>query len=294
MNFNFAIITITLLVQSFNIWAQDAKNQKESLEEMPARVYNKVSPATVNINCNNGLVKGSGSVVGLLSRGNAVILTACHVVASNYADAMTDPDIRMEFYKDIKVKVGDQAKFIQAVVIPDRFDGTNDIALLVSLAPVPQAAVIRYNRSSGVKPGRKVAAFGFPDSDQLSQTVGLVKRLEEKFIVFDAKVAPGSSGGPLVDKSGRMIGMSISTLNDEGFALPMDLVLSIADGWVKNMNLKEIWQRQKYTSFGQRMFKDPLFVISEIAVLGGAGFFALRPPSSAVPTFGAPPGPPGE
>ena len=119
--------------------------------------------------------------------------------------------------------------------------------------------------------------------------VGRIIRLESKHLVFDAQIAPGNSGGPLVDKHGRMIGMSIETYEGNGYALPMDLILSVVDGWLKNMKLEEVWQHQKYAPFSQRFIKDPLFVIAEAGVIAGTSYLILRKPEQM---FGEPPPPP--
>ncbi len=267
--------------------------EKAPLTEMPAKVYNKVAPVVVKIIAEKGNKVGSGAVVGLTPEGRAVILTACHVVASNFDERERDPDIALEFHRDLQVKIGLDSLFIPALAIPKWFDSAIDVALIVTRARVSHAAVIRYNRSDGVKPGQKVAAFGFPESDALTQTGGLITRLEEKDLVFDAKIVPGNSGGPLIDKHGRMIGLSVKTVEGEGYARPMSLVLSIVDGWLRNMKLRTRWERQKYVSVWQRLYRDPVVLLSEIGALGGGGYFLLKPATADEKTFEAAPGPPG-
>ncbi len=281
-----------LIFLSQDIYSQTAENdQSRASREMPAKVFNKVAPVCVKINCDNDTKNGSGLVVGYSQSGRALILTACHVVASNFFEAMEDPDIQLEVYRDIKVKIGDASTFVSAFVVRDRLNRANDLALVATRNPVSVKEIIKYDRSGGVKPGQKIAAFGFPDSDELTQTIGVIKRRQDNFLVFDAKIAPGSSGGPLVDKNGRMIGLSISTFEEEGFALSMDAILSIADGWLKSMNLKKQWQRQKYTSFWQKTIKHPLYLFTEVAGIGTGLYFGVFQPGEQI--FGEPPGPPG-
>lgn len=266
--------------------------EKAPAPEMPAKVYDKVAPVVVKIVGDKGNKVGSGAVVAFSPEGRAVILTACHVVAGNFEEHERDPDIAMEFHRDLRVKIGLDSVFIPALAVPKWFDSAIDIALIVTRTQVSHTAVIRYNRSEGVKPGQKVAAFGFPETDALTQTVGFITRLEEKDLVFDAKIVPGNSGGPLIDKHGRMIGLSVKTVEGEGYARPLSLVLSIVDAWLSNMKLQTRWQRQKYVSFWQRMYSDPVFLASEIGALGGGGYFLLRPATAAEKTFEAAPGPP--
>src|SRR5512145_1357060 len=92
---------INLLVLTFlsNAWGQAGD---ESLMDMPLSVYNKVSPVTVKITCNSGEKVGSGAIVaitksGLRAGGQALVLTACHVVSSNFEMATADPDLALSF-----------------------------------------------------------------------------------------------------------------------------------------------------------------------------------------------------
>jgi S1-C subfamily serine protease len=283
------LVLVLVLFYDLNSWAQ--KKQEEAQPEMPAKVYNKVAPAVARILCDNRNKVGSGSVVGFSKKGVALILTACHVVARNFEDHIRDPALPLEFHNDILVKIGLDSVYIPARIVPKLalYDATIDIAMIATSVPFVHKKVMKYNRSDGIKPGQKVAAVGFPQSDELSLTVGRITRLQGKFIVFDAKIVPGNSGGPLIDKSGRMIGLSVFTYEDEGYALSMNSVLSVVDGWLKNMKLEETWQRQKYTSFPQRLIKDPFFVIPEIGTIGGTIYLILRKPEQI---FGKPPLPP--
>lgn len=265
-----------VFAQSFTSWAQ-TQTKRDSLPAMPAKVYEKVSPVVAKIRCKSedGSKEGSGSVVGFSRKGIALILTACHVVASNFDDHIRDPKLPLEFHKNIMVKIGRDSVYVPARIVPTLvlYDATIDVALIATSAPVAHQEVIAYNRSDGVKPGQKVAAVGFPQSDELTQTVGRIIRIEGGFLVFDAEIAPGSSGGPLIDEHGRMIGLSLlrseqeGALKGEGYARPMNTVLSVVDPWLKNMKLEKIWQWRKYTSRPQRLIKDPVFIASEVGGL---------------------------
>ncbi|MFQ5706744.1 MAG: trypsin-like peptidase domain-containing protein [bacterium] len=281
---------IFLAIISTAIICRAQNDKKKELREMPAKVFNKVAPVCVKINYDNDLKNGSGVVVGSSHNGRAIILTACHVVASNFEIAREDPDIPVQVYRDFKVKIGESPTSVSAGVLYRRYNVANDLALIATRNPVSYKGTIRYNRSSGVKPGQKVAAFGYPESDELTQTVGVIKRLEDNFLVFDATIAPGSSGGPLVDKHGRMIGLAVSISEEVGLAVPLDLVLSIVDSWLKSMNLKNIWRRQKYTSCWQKAIKHPLYLFTEVAGIGTGLYFGFFRPGERI--FGEPPGPP--
>ena len=172
------------------------------------------------------------------------------------------------------------------------FDRKRDLALIATRKAITKRiGVINYNPSKHAGPGTLVAAMGFPDSDTLSQTVGNIKRVEGGYLIFDKKIAPGSSGGPLVDKFGRMIGLSQKTFEDESFVMPFDSLSTTVDGWLKEIRPMQFWQRQKYGNFGQRMIYDWKFVATELSLVGGATYLILKPP---VPEdLPGPPGTPG-
>ena len=262
----------------------------EPLAEMPAKVYEKVMPSVAMIRCEGGTKVGSGIVIATAERNHAIILTACHVVASNYDKVAADPMLALRFHGDLEAKIGADSLFLPALAIPERYELSNDLALIVTRKPVAHSTLIKFNHSSDIKPGQKVATFGFPDAVQVSQTVGLIKRLEDKFIVSDAHIAPGSSGGPLVDKHGRMIGMSLITIDDEGYALPLDILRPVVSVWLENMRLIATWQRQKYRSVWDKMYRNPVFLVTEAAVIGGAAYL-LSSGTAPDATFGEPPKP---
>ena len=69
--------------------------------------------------------------------------------------------------------------------------------------PVTEYRVVNYTLSAKGKPSYLVAAPGFPNTDDINQTVGNVIRLHGNYLAFDATIFPGNSGGPVVDSSDR-------------------------------------------------------------------------------------------
>jgi S1-C subfamily serine protease len=261
------ILLALISFQGIHGWAQEKqKPRKQPLPEISSKVYNKISPTTVKILCNQGEKIGTGAIVAITKKGEAIIMTACHVVTSNWIDA-ADPDIQLEFYQDIQVKFVSELKPVDAAVIAKFVDRENDLALIVTKTPVGEESVISYANSDKVKPGEIVAAAGFPATDELNLTVGRITR-REKYIIFDAKIAEGCSGGPLIDKKGRMIGLSThiieSYIEDEGYATPINLITTVVDSWLNNLKLKTKWQLENDKSF----FKSPLFISSAVVSTG--------------------------
>jgi len=126
-------------------------------------------------------------------------------------------------------------------------------ARLVGTAPWADLAVVRLadppddlqpipiGTSSDLAVGQYVYAIGNPFGLSRSLTTGVISALDRRLptapgreaagvIQTDAAVNPGNSGGPLVDSSGRLIGVNTAILAPTGsftgvsFAIPVDTV----------------------------------------------------------------------
>ena len=275
------LFAFLLFVPLQNGWPQ---TEGAPSSDMPAKVFNKVSPVTVKIILNGGEKVGSGSIVaitrsGLRLGGQALILTACHVVATNFEMAAADPDLPLSFYDTLEAKISGELSSIPAKVLLQFVDRSNDIALIMTEYLTMSDRVISYVNSDMVKPGQKVAAFGFPETDQLSQTVGRITRVQGNYLVFDAAIAPGSSGGPLIDDSGRMIGVSTYTIANEGYGLNINLVSTVINRWLSGVRVDKAWEYKEDFPLWQRFYKDWRFVAGEALLLGFAAAMLLQPDS---------------
>ncbi len=88
--------------------------------------------------------------------------------------------------------------------------------------------------------GADVMVIGSPTSKLLSNSIGSgivsgVRNLDELTIIqTDAKVNPGNSGGPLVDRNGKILGVVSSKIDGFGieglgFAIPTTYILELLD-----------------------------------------------------------------
>ncbi|AYR23250.1 serine protease [Herbaspirillum rubrisubalbicans] len=102
-----------------------------------------------------------------------------------------------------------------------RADAARDIALLKTETPGVRPMPLR-NGEPGV--GEDVYALGSPLGDAFNTTltrgilsgVRMVRDLE--FLQSDVAILPGSSGGPLLDKSGQVVGITVAGLGAKGLA----------------------------------------------------------------------------
>jgi S1-C subfamily serine protease len=95
------------------------------------------------------------------------------------------------------------------------FDAANDLAVLKSVAKSPVYA--RFREAPDVRRGDNVVAFGFPLTQYLSSggvvTNGTVSALsglqdDSRFLQISVPIQPGNSGGPLLDQSGNVVGIT--------------------------------------------------------------------------------------
>ena len=121
-----------------------------------------------------------------------------------------------------------------------------DLAVLRIAAPQARLQPILVGSSHDLKVGQKVLAIGNPFGLDHTLTTGIISALDREIaavtpgrmirnvIQTDAVINPGNSGGPLLDSSGRLIGVNtaiFSTSRDGtagsigiGFAVPVDTV----------------------------------------------------------------------
>ena len=119
-----------------------------------------------------------------------------------------------------------------------------DLAVLKIDAPAELLKPLLPGQSAGLSVGRKVLAIGNPFGLDTTLTTGVVSALGREIeaagnrtirnvIQTDAAINPGNSGGPLLDSSGRLIGVNTAIYSPSGasvgigFAIPVDTVKKI-------------------------------------------------------------------
>ncbi|HVT94410.1 MAG TPA: trypsin-like peptidase domain-containing protein [Bryobacteraceae bacterium] len=100
---------------------------------------------------------------------------------------------------------------------------------------------LTFGNSDELRQGQLVLAFGNPFGLEGSASMGIVSSTSRQirdddsiaYIQTDAPINPGNSGGPLVDDSGRLVGVNTFILSQSGgsegigFAIPSNLVQAI-------------------------------------------------------------------
>jgi len=138
----------------------------------------------------------------------------------------------------LSVTLADRSEWDARVVgaAPDK-----DLAVLLIEAPTDSLEPLDIGRSDNLVVGQRVLAIGNPFGLDQTLTVGVVSalgrdlespsgRLIRDVIQTDAAINPGNSGGPLLDSSGRLIGVNTAIYSPSGasagigFAVPVDIV----------------------------------------------------------------------
>lgn len=203
-------------------------------EQNNIEIYRTLAPGVVNIHSTSfardflGFVEpqeGSGSGSILDQAGN--ILTNYHVV---------------ERAQKLSVSFGGQKTYAATVV---GGDPDTDLAVIRLVEkPREPLTVVPLGDSEKLAVGQKVLAIGNPFGLDRTLTTGVISGLQrpirarndrqiEGAIQTDASINPGNSGGPLLDSSGRMIGINSQILSPSGasagvgFAVPVNIAKRI-------------------------------------------------------------------
>ncbi len=117
----------------------------------------------------------------------------------------------------------------------------HDLAVLRISVPSNRPAPLPIGTSHDLKVGQRVFAIGNPFGLDWTLTTGIVSALDrslsaengatiEHLVQTDAAINPGNSGGPLLDSSGRLIGITTAIYSPSGayagvgFAVPVDTI----------------------------------------------------------------------
>lgn len=175
--------------------------------------------------------KGSGS--GYIWDKNGYIVTNYHVIHGA---------------SRVQITLSDHSSWDAKLVgvAPDK-----DLAVLKIDAPGSKLEPLTFGDSKMLDVGQKVLAIGNPFGLDTTLTVGVISALGREIesvtkrkirgvIQTDAAINPGNSGGPLLDSSGRLIGVNTAIYSPNGssvgigFAIPVNTVKKIVPQLIKN------------------------------------------------------------
>ncbi|MDR2841917.1 MAG: trypsin-like peptidase domain-containing protein [Spirochaetaceae bacterium] len=138
-------------------------------------------------------------------------------------------------------------------------DPENDLAVLEFKPPKgADIKTIPFGDSQNLKVGQKVLAIGNPFAFERTLSVGIVsglgrpiqtsqRNIIRDMIQTDASINPGNSGGPLLDASGRMIGVTTMIYSPSGgsvgigFAVPVNTAKRVVAELIAYGKMRRGW-----------------------------------------------------
>ena len=204
-------------------------------------VYRNCNEAVVNINTKvtsydwfwEPYVTDGGSGSGSIIDKRGYILTNVHVISGA---------------SKIYVSLYDGSQY-EATVVGEDID--SDLAVIKFDPPAGVTLkTISFGDSTTLLVGQKVIAIGNPFGMERTMTTGIVSglgrpiqnsnnRIIRNMIQTDAAINPGNSGGPLLDTSGKMVGINTMIMSSSGsssgvgFAVPSEIAVRVVNDILK-------------------------------------------------------------
>jgi S1-C subfamily serine protease len=219
-------------------------------------VFEAVAPATVFVTNKRTMVDpfrraavevptGTGS--GFIWDAQGHIVTNFHVIKG--AEKGAEPG-----GVSLSVTLFDHRTFDAKVI---GFDERKDIAVLQLDDAPANLHPIRVERGLELVVGQKTLAIGNPFGLDQTLTTGIVSALGRSvpgdrgvtirdMVQTDAAINPGNSGGPLIDSSGRLIGMNTMIFSRSGssagigFAVPVSSIARVVPQLIKSGKADQI------------------------------------------------------
>jgi putative serine protease PepD len=221
----------------------------------PRQVYDSAKDSVAFVTAR--VTEQSSSPFGGSSSGTA---TGSAFVVSSDGYLVTNAHV-VDNASSVKVKVGDGEQKTAQVVGKDL---STDVALLKVDPGGQKLKPLSFDDSSKVNVGDATYAIGNPFGLDRTLTTGVVSALQrqidapngfsiDQVIQTDAALNPGNSGGPLLDSSGKVIGVNSQIESNSssasgqgqnsgiGFAVPSNTVKNVVEQLRKTGKVKHAW-----------------------------------------------------
>jgi serine protease Do len=169
-----------------------ARAEQRSLLRTPAQIAARSTPSVVSVRTGQSL--GTGFIVSA----DGLIATNLHVIAGSANITVTLSDHRE--YQVVEIWNGDRQR-----------------DLVVMRIQAKKLPVIPLGNSDDIHPGDSVVAIGHPlglEDTVSNGLVSAVRKLDKGLTVLQisAPIAPGSSGGPIFNDRGEVIGVATAIM----------------------------------------------------------------------------------
>jgi serine protease Do len=235
------ILAIIVAMMAFSVTNADDEGLElfDKLKSLIISVSDAIKPAVVHIEVvkkrNDQRFEALGS--GLVIDSTGYILTNEHVV---------------EDHVEVNVTLESNREYRAEVIGTDKL---TDLALLkITLPEGLLLDAADLGNSDSVQVGEWVVAVGNPYGFDRSVSFGIVSGkgrvlnipsltpLLNDFIQTDAAIAPGSSGGPLVNLRGKVIGINSRGLGrTQGFTIPINIAIEVKNKLLSSGKIERGW-----------------------------------------------------
>jgi len=221
-------------------------------EQLIINLYARVSPSVVNINVIGAEVPGfpeSPFPEEFFQRGlgsGFVIDKDGHIVTNNHV---------VEGARRIQVRFSDETEADAEMVGTDPH---TDLAVIKVDVPAAMLHPVELGDSDTLRVGQRAIAIGNPFGFERTVTTGIISAVGRvlrqmsgfslpNLIQTDAAINPGSSGGPLLDSRGKVIGVNTIIFTRSGFssgvglAVPVNTVKRVVPELIENGHFAHPW-----------------------------------------------------
>jgi S1-C subfamily serine protease len=235
------LIIVVAVAASLFVYARDGPGavKEPSLPPGPTRrLVERLLPSIVDVRVAGGRLTESGET-GI---GTGIVYDRLgHIVTNDHVVTVDGARLAGEVYV-----IAQRGRRIRAALVA-RFPAY-DLALLRIDAALPPARFVRS--FDAIRVGQAVVAVGAPRTLEASVARGRIVAVESRvrlagrpalttLIMTSARVRPGYSGGPLLNRGGRVLGVSIGiTVTHSGkrlgLAIPAPLVVEVIGGYLQS------------------------------------------------------------
>jgi len=224
--YKFYLSVFVVMMNAGAVWASDADDTIQifqGLQDIIIAVSDSIKPSVVHIDVvqkvNNQKFESLGS--GLIIDEQGFILTNDHVV---------------DEAQSVTVTLANKLEYPAEIIGTDK---QTDLAL-IKIDPPGKLKIPKLGNSDSTSVGEWVIAVGNPYGFDRTVSFGIISGkgrvlqlpietpLINEFLQTDAVIDPGSSGGPLVNLRGEVIGInSIGYGRGQGFTIPINIAKEV-------------------------------------------------------------------
>jgi tetratricopeptide (TPR) repeat protein len=177
-------------------------------------IYKENSGAVVVVVSVDGKGRPIGQGSGFIVREDGAVVTNYHVIS---------------MAADVKIKLGMKVLDVEGVL---HADPENDLAIVkMEGKGYPK---VRIGDTNNLRVGEKIYVIGSPQGLENTISEGILSGIREidrerKILQMTAPISPGSSGGPLFNSNGEVVGVAtflIAETQNLNFAMPINLILA--------------------------------------------------------------------